>query len=111
MLVITKDYTYKWDVKVSFPTAPGNFEEQTFTVTFRRPTKSEVDSLVNGDGKTDNDFVAAVVVGWEGIVDDQKQELPFTPENLKAVLDVPGVASAIVWAFMDSFKGTAQRKN
>ena len=59
---------------------------------------------------TDVDLAKEVLVGWEGIEDDQGNEIKFTQSKLKQLLDVPMVATAIASSFFDSIVG-AKRKN
>ena len=110
MIVISKNYTYKWNVKVSMPVAPDTFEEHEFTAIFKRLGKSKIQELTEAEGANDKDLAKAVLAGWDNVTDDAGAQVEFTPENIEELLDIPMVASAVVIAFMESVAG-AKRKN
>ena len=105
--------TYKWPVTVEVPVDDGRHDKQKFDGEFKRITQSrirEMGQLIETGDLTDVDLVKEVLVGWEGIEDDQGNELKFSQSKLKQLLDVPMVATAIATAFFDSIAG-AKRKN
>ena len=105
--------TYKWPVTVEVPVDDGRHDKQKFDGEFKRITQSrirEMGQLIETGDLTDVDLVKEVLVGWDGIEDDQGNELKFSQAKLKQLLDVPMVATAIATAFFDSIAG-AKRKN
>ena len=105
--------TYKWPVTVEVPVDDGRHDKQKFDGEFKRITQSrirEMGQLIETGDLTDVDLVKEVLVGWDGIEDDQGNELKFSQSKLKQLLDVPMVATAIATAFFDSIAG-AKRKN
>jgi len=105
--------TYKWPVTVEVPVDDGRHDKQKFDGEFKRITQSRIKELIelvaSGD-LTDVDVVKEVLVGWDGIEDDEGNELKFSQSKLKQLLDVPMVATAIGTAFFESYTG-AKRKN
>ena len=105
--------TYKWPVTVEVPVDDGRHDKQKFDGEFKRITQSrirEMGQLIETGDLTDVDLVKEVLVGWEGIEDDQGNELKFSQSKLKQLLDVPMVATAIATSFFDSI-AVAKRKN
>ena len=58
----------------------------------------------------DTEFAREVLVGWAGVTGDDGQEIPYSVEAARRLLEVPLVAGAIVQAFFASLTG-AKRKN
>jgi hypothetical protein len=109
---IVKADTYKWPVTVRLPVDGGKFETSTFDVTFKRLSAQEVADLRTSLFRDDADANAAaqgLVVGWSG-VENNDGAMPFSHEALTEVLQISGVAPAIVAAFFESVIG-APRKN
>ena len=105
--------TYKWPVPVEVPVDDGRHDKQKFDAEFKRITQSrirEMGQLIETGDLTDVDLVKEVLVGWDGIEDDQGNELKFSQSKLKQLLVVPMVATAIAASFFDSIVG-AKRKN
>lgn len=112
MFSISQSSSYTWPVTVEFPISGGKTEKQTFDVEFKRLTQSKIKELRDAayQGKlTDDETCRQIVVGWRG-VSDNGQELPFSPENLDALLEIALVPASIVRSFFDSMEG-AKRKN
>ena len=105
--------TYKWPVTVEVPVVDGRHDKQKFDGEFKRITQSRIKELIelvaSGD-LSDVDVVKEVLVGWDGIEDDQGNELKFSQSKLKQLLEVPMAATAIGTAFFESYTG-AKRKN
>ena len=78
--------TFKWPVQVQEPsdTKPGEFETSEFIAVFKRVGMSKLqDSEV-----VDNiSLIRKVLVGWEGIVDEDGEEVPFSDEVLAEQVD------------------------
>lgn len=110
--VISQSSTYTWPVTVEFPADGGRTERQTFDAEFRRLTQSRVrelaDAIQSGE-LTDADIALEVMTGWSGVTDGDA-EIPFSDRNLRQLIELPLVASAIVVAFFGSLSG-ARRKN
>jgi hypothetical protein len=80
--VAKKVASFKWPVSVSVPN-DGKYESHTFTAVFKSLKKSEIDSLENDDAK----FIKGVLLGWEDVLDENNEEIPFNKENLAAMID------------------------
>lgn len=114
MFVIKQSDTYTWPVEVKIPADGGRFDKQTFDAVFKRLPQTrlveirkqyEIDNLVS-----DVEIAREVLVGWVGITDADKQDIPFSEKMCEELLNIPRVAFAIVTAFTESISG-AKRKN
>jgi len=113
MFVISQSNSYKWPVSVEFPVDGGKTEKQSFDGEFKRLSQTRIEEIrkqIEDGNITDRDFSREVLIGWTGIVDGNKEEVPFTESARDALLDVPLVSSAVVMAFMNSLAGI-RRKN
>lgn len=110
MFVIKKDANYYWPVKVLSPEGDGKQVTQTFDAQFKRIPQSRLSALLKDDDATDAGFAREVVVGWRGIVDESKNEVPFSDGLLQEMLELPGVAAAISVAYLESVS-QVKRKN
>jgi hypothetical protein len=56
------------------------------------------------------ELLADVVNGWDGVLDDDGNPVPFTPTNLAALLEIVGMAGVMFAAYLESCgaKGTAK---
>jgi len=78
--------TFKWPVKVQEPsdTKPGEFETSEFIAIFKREKMSK---LQESDETDSLGLLRKVLVGWEGIVDEDDKEVPFSDEVLQEQAD------------------------
>jgi hypothetical protein len=112
--------SYLWPVSVDFPVDGGGTDTLLFDAKFKRLPQSKTEELVliairNAQslqvGKdpdpnaSDRAIAAEVVVGWQGIKDDNDEEVPFSQSNLNALLEFPGAAGAIAKAWFESING------
>jgi hypothetical protein len=112
MFKIAQSPTYYWPVKVRVPADGGQWEEHTFDAKFKRLPQSEVDAMradVLTGNASDVPLARKLLVGWKGVTigDD---EAPFSETTRDQLLEVPGVATAVVVAFVESLSG-ARRGN
>lgn len=113
MFIISKSESYKWPVKVLLPVDGGRTERQDFDAVFKRLSQTRINEIIAGASEgtlKDADVCREVMIGWAGVVDDQKQEIPFSVSALEGLLDIQRVASSIVGAFIESISG-AKTKN
>jgi hypothetical protein len=110
---IAQKPSYTWPVKLQVAADGGKFETHTFDVEFRRLPQGEIDKLLKQAADleiADADLARLVVVGWQGIEDEDGAALPFSEAARDKVLDVLLVRGAIVEAWIESIRG-ARRKN
>lgn len=111
--VLKQSETYSWPVTVEIPIDGGRHDRHTFDAEFKRLPQHRNNAIVDEarDGKiTDQDLCDEILIGWTGIKDEDGKDVPFSDKLKEQLLDVPGVAAAIVLAYINSLQG-AKRKN
>jgi hypothetical protein len=113
MFVLSQSQSYFWPVEIEMPVSGGKFEKSTFDAEFKRLAQSRIKEILKQLGESDygdSDLCKEVLVGWKGILDENKAEVPFSESARDQLLDVAVVAGCIVKAFFASLNG-AKRKN
>lgn len=114
MFYIKQTDTYTWPVEVRFPKDNGEVGKEIFTATFKRIPQSRIDEIKHmaqtSESMSDRDLACEVLCGWDNIVDEHGQKVPYSESMRDELLDRPMVATAIVLAFTESLSG-AKRKN
>ncbi|MFC5548200.1 hypothetical protein [Massilia aerilata] len=68
---------------------PVNFD---FTLLCDRLSQEEIESAIKNSDEPVREFVQRVTHGWEAVLDENGQPLPFEADNLNAVLAQAGMA-------------------
>lgn len=108
--------TFPAKVTVNVPNSTGGFDKNTFDAVFRRPVPVTDPETGKPTDKTDLDvyreaepddkqFVRDWMVGWKLIDDDTKQNVPFDPVEVEALLSIEPTPSATVTAFFMAYRG------
>jgi hypothetical protein len=111
MFKIANSPSYNWPVKIAVPDN-GKFKQYTFDVVFSRADQAKIDAILGperSDDYTNRQLASEFVQGWEGVQDEEGNELPFSTTALNKLLNVPGMAAAISRAWIDSVTGDAAR--
>lgn len=116
MLKLAPKDSYKRTVKVDVPLDLGKVERQQFVVKFKRLSATETRELVEefqaDKGVSDEDLMRRYLLDWEGVSDEDGNDIPYTSTNLDAMMDVVYIRKAIVNAFVEEVFGKeATRKN
>jgi hypothetical protein len=90
---------YLHPVTVYMQDDKGGFTSSKFTVKFRRVPLPEMDSLKALTGK---ELIQSVVIGWKDLVDEQGDDVEFTPEHLEQLISIGPAFSAVYDAFWES---------
>lgn len=115
MFRIAKSSAYWWPVKLKVvpEDAPGTTEEQSFEAQFRRfdtEGRLALTAEIREQQLLDPAIVQRVVTSLRKVLDEQGAEVAYSQAVLDRILKEPGVASAIVEAFFESW-GAAAEKN
>lgn len=103
---LVQNRTFKSKVTVNTPSLNGGFDISHFHVIFKNVNIPEIEEL-RKQGQAD--VLREVVAGWSDMVDDGG-DVPFSAENLEALMLVPQAFEAVATAFWTSlFK--AKEKN
>ncbi len=111
--VLSQGNSYKWPVVHDMPVDGGKHERHTFDAEFKRITQSRIRQMgeqIENNEITESELVTEVLLGWDGINDEDGNPIKFSQKALAQVIDVPMLATSISKAFFDSIAG-AKRKN
>jgi hypothetical protein len=118
--VLKQSATYSWPVPFKVPTDGGKYEKQTFDAEFKRLPQSrineiqtEVQARIRSAEKgeafesdiSDISIADEVLAGWNGVVDDEGEEVPFSATSKAQLLNIPGLAGSIIEAYFESVAG------
>lgn len=106
--VLKKSNTVKWPVTFQKAADGGKFKKQTFTAIFKELGRDQFNELAD---KGDDPLVNEIFVGWEGVQDEEKNEIPFNEENKTMLLDDFSVMKAIIETYGQVIYGGGLEKN
>ena len=118
MFVLDLSDGYLWPVEFSIPVDGGRHETQSFDGRFARLPQERIEELLaagrdyavalqkgeQSTGLSDRDIAAEVLIGWEGVMDANNREVPFSKAMKAKMLAIPGVAAAITGAWCKSLR-------
>ena len=101
--------TFKWPVTVTEPSSekPGEFEESTFTAIFKRVKMSQIEGMTESGSAS---LLGEVLIGWEGIQDEDGSELKFSKSALEDFADDADWTRAVLSAYTATY-AEAEAKN
>lgn len=103
----TTTRTFSAIVKVPVAREDGGYDMNTFKAVFEHATSDELEALRE---LGNSELVRRKLKGWELTDADTKEDVPFTPENLEAILLIPPSPMKICVAFWEQVNG-ARAKN
>lgn len=103
----TQSATFKITVTVPVANEKGGFDKNTFLAVFERASTTDLAELRN---LANDDLVRRQLRGWELRDEETKEEVPFTKDNLDAILEIPPSPLYIATAFWEGMNG-ARVKN
>lgn len=104
--------SYSWPVEFEVPTDGGTYEACNFDAKIKRLKQERIDEInaLGIDGILNpREIASELLIGWSGI-SKGGQEIPYSEEAKKNLLNTGLVASAILRAYFASLQG-AKRKN
>jgi hypothetical protein len=104
---LTTSKTFKADVTVPVANDKGGYDDSTFVAIFEHTTTNECKELRPLDNEA---LIRRKLKGWVMTDADTKEDVPFTPETLEAVLQIPPTPHRIAVAFWETVNG-ARAKN
>lgn len=109
MLKITRNPTFTATVKVQIPTDNGHLEA-SFKARFKALTISEAEAFDMGTLQGTNDWLRTILIGWDGVVDEDGNPAPFDVGVRDQLLDLPWTRMAVMQAYNGAMLG-AKRGN
>jgi len=96
-------------VRCTVTTDTGAAEQFEFKALGKRLKPAALSAMLTEGRKTD-DFLPDVIVGWQGVVDGEGNDVPFSAEALKQLLEnIPGLDQIIASAYVAETR--AKEKN
>lgn len=116
MFQISQSNLYWFPVVVEMTDSDGKKKKFDFDAQFERISQDEFNELFRAReegeaGLKDADVVERVFRGWRRVQDANGADAPVTPENRIALLNVLGVQSAIIRAYVKSLGIEGKAKN
>ena len=99
--------TFSTKVTVNVPNDRGGYDKQTFTAKFKRMSSEERDDLKK---LTNEELVRRQMVGWDLVDADTGEAVPFSADELEALLAIEPTPLATALAFWETVNG-ARAKN
>ena len=95
--------TFRATVSIDVPDESGEIVASTFTGVFRRMTTTQLgafqDEPKEGGAKpTDKDFARHILMGWDDVTSGG-QPVPYSPEALTQLLDIPSATNGIISSY------------
>ena len=106
--VLKKTTTVKWPITFQKASDGGKFKKQTFTAIFKEIGRDRFNELVD---KGDVALVDEILLGWEGIQDEEKVDVPFSDENKAFLLDDFAIMKALIETYGQVIYGGGLEKN
>lgn len=113
MFAIAVSDTFLVPVRVEVLDEKGLKKVHVFKAEFKRLDQDQLDAMnerLAQNAMTDQQVIDEVMVGWADVTDMNKQPLPFTPDNLAALLRVNPTRFCIVKTYFETVNAGA-RKN
>ena len=97
--ILTQKPTFKAPVKVFMPNDNGGHTESTFKATFRL---IDIDELTSLRELKPAEVLRKVMVGFDELIDEDKNKVEFNEDNFSALLLIPQAVSAAYRSFQDN---------
>lgn len=98
-IVVSK--TLKFKVKGTFKDEAGNDQPFDFTLTCKRLDQDQINERVIS--RTDvvvREFLQGVITDWSGVLGEDGQLIPFTPEALGQLFGLPGMPMLVMRTYL-----------
>ncbi len=102
-------FTAPVEISVAGEGDDGVPEKHTVVMEFRRLKRTELAEFLKRETH-DMDAIKQMVTGWRNLPDGQGGTVPFTPEHLDALFEIPWAPQAILNTIVNQGMG-ASRKN
>lgn len=105
--------TFSVLVTVDFPISHNKSEKKSFTAIFKRCTQAELedyDEKLKSEELGDREFVHEILQGWDGVADENGNQIDFAPESLDMLLQMHPAQPTIIRTFFATV-GKGARKN
>ena len=104
--ILKKTASIKWPVAIKKASDNGKFKEHKFDAVFKEIGRKRFDELIEAG---DEALTDEILLGWEKIQDEEGNEIEFTEENKKILLDDFTVMKAVIEAYGKMITGGAEK--
>lgn len=104
--ILKKTASVSWPVIIKKASDGGKFQEHKFTAVFKEVGRERFNELIDEGDEALSD---EILLGWEGVQDESKTDIPFNSENKKALLDDFTVMKALITAYGEMITGGAAK--
>ena len=108
MFKLSKPDTVLWPVTVAIPVDGGRTCKATFDAEFKLLDQDEIDAALAAS-EDDMAFLRDVIVGWNGVQDEDGNDLPYSEASCAQMVKIPYVRKALMKAFWDATLGAAEK--
>jgi len=103
MFVLKKQNDVLWPCTVSYPVDGGVFKEEKISIRIKLlPAKGFQALIKQAD---DGLFIRDILLGWEGVADDDGKALEFSEQTRDALAQVPYFVRAVINAYAEASVG------
>ena len=106
---ITVSDRVQYRVRGTINNESGAAEAFDFRVTARRLDPESMQAQLADSSRRIDDFLADVIVGWQGVVDAEGTDVPFSPTALAQLLKIPNIGLLMFKAY--AAETAAKEKN
>ncbi len=97
-----------WLVTVNVPVDGGKTEDHEFTARFKLLSDDDYNKAVQ-EAASDTDLISKILIGWEGLIDDDGKAVKYSKKTLKDLCKFPFVRNSIVRAYTQAIQGIAAK--
>lgn len=104
--LIETDEPIQWPVTVHVPQHGGKTAKHKFTALF---AYLPADDIAPASEAGDEAFLGRVLLGWQGVQDEEGNPLPFSDEARDRLVRIPYVRRALILAWHEFIQGRAAK--
>ena len=115
---LNQNKSYKYPVVYHYIDDDGITKNCKFKATYKRLSKAERKKALTPAqydeeaGEKDLSLLEDVLVSWEGVVDEENKEIPYSVENLREIDDqCPEFTAALAFAWLESIKKISEKNS
>ena len=95
-------------IKGSIADENGRQVPFSFVLLCKRLSQTQIQEAQENKGDLIVDFIERVTEGWEDVLDDAGQPMPFDPDNFAAVMDQAGMPGVCFHCYMKEVGAVAK---